>query len=71
MIDRAQSPEEAEAAPRPRRLRIWQLAGPRFLANLMFSSVVMVQTRFVGELGRVAVAAIGAGQGLFYALQCC
>ena len=35
----------------------------------MFSLVVLVQTKFVGSLGASAVAAVGAGQRVFFALQ--
>jgi len=35
----------------------------------MFSMVAMVQTKFVGGLGASAVAAVGAGQRVFFALQ--
>jgi putative MATE family efflux protein len=51
------------------RPSIWQLAGPSIAANLMFSMVAMVQTKFVGGLGAPAVAAVGAGQRVFFALQ--
>jgi putative MATE family efflux protein len=51
------------------RPNIWQLALPSIAANLMFSLVAMVQTKFVGGLGAPAVAAVGAGQRVFFALQ--
>lgn len=35
----------------------------------MFSIVAMIQTKFVGGLGASAVAAVGAGQRVFYSLQ--
>jgi len=35
----------------------------------MFSMVAMIQTKFVGGLGAPAVAAVGAGQRVFFALQ--
>jgi putative MATE family efflux protein len=52
-----------------KRPTIWQLALPSIAANLMFSSVAMIQTKFVGSLGAPAVAAVGAGQRVFFALQ--
>ncbi len=52
-----------------KRPTIWQLALPSIAANLMFSTVAMIQTRFVGGLGAPAVAAVGAGQRVFFALQ--
>jgi putative MATE family efflux protein len=51
------------------RPTIWQLAVPSITSNLMFSMVAMVQTKFVGGLGAPAVAAVGAGQRVFFALQ--
>ncbi len=51
------------------RPTIWQLALPSIAANLMFSTVAMIQTKFVGSLGAPAVAAVGAGQRVFFALQ--
>jgi putative MATE family efflux protein len=48
---------------------IWQLAFPTILSNLMFSMVAMLQTKFVGDLGPVAVAAVGAGQRVFFTVQ--
>ena len=61
----------AESAPRPQiqRPTIWQLAVPSIMSNLMFSMVAMVQTKFVGSMGAPAVAAVGAGQRVFFALQ--
>jgi len=52
-----------------RRPSIWQLAVPSILGNLSFTVVGMVQTKFVGELGTQALAAVGAGQRVFFALQ--
>jgi putative MATE family efflux protein len=52
-----------------KRPTIWQLALPSIAANLMFSMVAMVQTKFVGGMGAPAVAAVGAGQRVFFALQ--
>jgi MATE family, multidrug efflux pump len=51
------------------RPTIWQLAAPSIASNLMFSMVAMVQTKFVGSMGAPAVAAVGAGQRVFFALQ--
>ncbi|HEY6620336.1 MAG TPA: MATE family efflux transporter [Steroidobacteraceae bacterium] len=42
---------------------------PSIASNLMFSMVAMVQTKFVGSMGAPAVAAVGAGQRVFFALQ--
>lgn len=48
---------------------IWQLAVPSILGNLSFNLVAMVQTKFVGEMGAQALAAVGAGQRVFFAMQ--
>lgn len=55
-----------EQAKRP---GIWALAFPSILGNLSFTVVAMVQTKFVGELGAQALAAVGAGQRVFFAMQ--
>lgn len=56
----------AEQAERP---SIWQLAFPSILGNLSYTIVGVVQTKFVGELGAQALAAVGAGQRVFFAMQ--
>ena len=48
---------------------LFQLAFPSILANLLYSLVAIVQTKFVGTLGPEALAAIGVGQRVFFALQ--
>jgi len=48
---------------------IWQLAVPSILGNLSYTVVGMVQTKFIGELGAQALAAVGAGQRVFFAMQ--
>lgn len=52
-----------------KRPTIWQLAGPSIASNLLFSLVAMVQTKFVAGLGASSVAALGAGQRVFFSLQ--
>ncbi|MEM9620876.1 MAG: MATE family efflux transporter [Pseudomonadota bacterium] len=56
----------AEESARP---GIWQLALPSILGNLSYSIVGMVQTKFVAELGAQGLAAVGAGQRIFFAMQ--
>src|ERR1700730_13065805 len=63
------TPAESEPRLQTQRPTIWQLAVPSIMSNLMFSMVAMVQTKFVGSLGASAVAAVGAGQRVFFALQ--
>ena len=48
---------------------MWQLAFPSILGNLSYAGVAMVQTKFVGEMGASALAAVGAGQRVFFAMQ--
>ena len=48
---------------------VWELAFPSILGNLAFSAVALVQTKFVGVLGAEALAAVGAGQRVFFAMQ--
>ncbi len=48
---------------------IWHLAFPSILGNLSFTLVGLVQTRVVGELGTEALAAVGAGQRIFFLMQ--
>ena len=52
-----------------RRPGVWQLAFPSILGNVSFTVVGMVQTKFVGVLGAEALAAVGAGQRVFFAMQ--
>ena len=48
---------------------LFGLAFPSILANLLYSAVAIVQMKFVGMLGPEALAAIGVGQRVFFALQ--
>lgn len=78
--DDTPTPPDAEQVDRPtsdldrvgqaeERPGIFQLAFPAILGNLLYTIVGVVQTLFVGELGASALAAIGAGQRVFFALQ--
>jgi putative MATE family efflux protein len=64
--ERAGSGATASAQARP---GIWQLALPAILGNLLYGIVGLVQTKVVGVLGSEALAAVGAGQRVFFALQ--
>ena len=48
---------------------IWELAFPSILGNLSYTIVGMAQTKFVAELGAEGLAAVGAGQRIFFAMQ--
>ena len=57
------------APPSQARPSLFGLAFPSILANLLYSGVAIVQMKFVGTLGPEALAAIGVGQRVFFALQ--
>ena len=59
-------PSENERVKKP---SLWGLAFPSIATNLMYSLVVIAQTKFVGELGEQAIAAVGIGQRVFFATQ--
>ena len=65
--DGVSAPED-ETSPEYQRPSIWQLALPSILGNLSYTIVGMVQTKFVGELGPQALAAVGAGQRVMFAM---
>lgn len=52
-----------------KRPGVLQLALPAILGNLLYGIVGLVQTKVVGQLGADALAAVGAGQRMFFALQ--
>ena len=64
--DEASTRAEVELERRP---GIWQIAVPSIIGNLSFTLVGMVQTKFIGELGAQSLAAVGAGQRVFFAMQ--
>ena len=69
-----ESPASAPALPGALRkagrpASLFELAFPSILANLLYSAVAIVQTKFVGMLGPEALAAISVGQRVFFALQ--
>ncbi len=61
--------EPESQARHDKRPGIWQLALPSILGNLSYSIVGMVQTKFVAELGAQGLAAVGAGQRIFFTMQ--
>jgi putative MATE family efflux protein len=61
--------EETQPVVAHRRPSIMQLALPAILGNLLYGIVGLVQTKVVGLLGAEALAAVGAGQRVFFALQ--
>ena len=61
--------EERQPVVTHQRPSIMQLALPAILGNLLYGIVGLVQTKVVGQLGAEALAAVGAGQRVFFALQ--
>ncbi len=57
---------DSTQAPPP---TIFSLAFPSILGNLSYTIVGVVQTKFIGLLGGQALAAVGAGQRVFFAMQ--
>jgi putative MATE family efflux protein len=60
---------DARAEREPQRMGVWQLAWPAVVANLLQSTVGLVDVKVVGSLGASAVAAATAGHRLFFVLQ--
>lgn len=68
----AEADDPAELTPdaaETERPGIWTLALPSILGNLSYTVVGMVQTKFVADLGAEGLAAVGAGQRIFFAMQ--
>ena len=61
--------QQSNGAAATERPSIFQLAFPSILGNLLYAIVGMVQTKAVSTLGAQALAATGAGQRVFFALQ--
>ena len=62
---------KSEAVPdqrEPQRPSLSSLAIPSILGNLSYTLVGMVQTKFVGSMGPEALAAVGAGQRVLFAM---
>jgi putative MATE family efflux protein len=62
-------PPGEELAEAPSHGSVWQLAWPTVIANLLQSTVGLVDVKVVGSLGASAVAAATAGHRLFFVLQ--
>ena len=68
-IDKDHILEESAEITHPESLSVWGLAWPSILSNLLFASVGLVSIKAVGSLGAEAVAAVGAGQRIFWVFQ--
>ncbi len=49
--------------------RVWQLAWPTIIANLLFTTVGFLHIKIVAELGTTSVAAVTTGHRVFFLLQ--
>ena len=58
-------PQERESHSR----RVWQLAWPSILSNLLFTTVGFMHIKIVAELGTSAVAAVTTGHRVFFLIQ--
>ncbi len=68
----AQPPQDGEASTTTSpeiQLKIWELAWPSILGNLLFSIIGIISIKIVGSLGSEAVAAVTTGHRLFFAIQ--
>ena len=64
-------PNETQSEPRQEavQLKIWELAWPTILSNLLFSVIGIISIKIVGALGSEAVAAVTTGHRIFFAVQ--
>ncbi|MGA1757160.1 MAG: MATE family efflux transporter [Pseudomonadales bacterium] len=67
----ASDPNETQGEPRQEavQLKIWELAWPTILSNLLFSVIGIISIKIVGALGSEAVAAVTTGHRIFFAVQ--
>jgi len=49
--------------------RVWQLAWPTIISNLLFTTVGFAHIKIVSELGNSAVAAVTSGHRIFFLIQ--
>jgi Na+-driven multidrug efflux pump len=49
--------------------RVWQLAWPTILSNLLFTTVGFAHIKIVSGLGNSAVAAVTSGHRIFFLIQ--
>ena len=50
-------------------LRVWQLAWPTILSNLLFTTVGFMHVKIVAQMGTSAVAAVTTGHRVFFLMQ--
>lgn len=61
--------EDQPAVEETKRPGIWELALPSILGNLSYTIVGMVQVKFIATMGAEGLAAVGAGQRIFFGMQ--
>ena len=49
--------------------RVWQLAWPTIISNLLFTTVGFVHIKIVAQLGTTSVAAVTTGHRVFFLVQ--
>ncbi len=62
-------PEPADTATTSTSRRVWQLAWPNILSNLLFTTVGFMHIKIVAGLGTHAVAAVTTGHRVFFLVQ--
>jgi putative MATE family efflux protein len=61
--------EESIEITHPETIRVWGVACPPIVANLLIASVGVISIKAVGTLGAEAVAAVGTGQRMVWVFQ--
>ena len=62
-------PESADIAVASTSRRVWQLAWPTIISNLLFTTVGFMHIKIVSGLGTHAVAAVTTGHRVFFLVQ--
>ena len=62
-------PDSAPHKPSSTSHRVWQLAWPNILSNLLFTTVGFMHIKIVADLGTSAVAAVTTGHRVFFLIQ--
>ena len=62
-------PYSSDSSPTSTNRRVWQLAWPSILSNLLFTTVGFLHIKIVADLGTSAVAAVTTGHRVFFLVQ--
>lgn len=60
---------KADKPPGSTSRRVWQLAWPTIISNLLFTTVGFAHIKIVSDLGTSAVAAVTSGHRIFFLIQ--